>query len=170
MQVFVRSVILFFIVAFSVAGFSGKTSAQGFFDHPLRGKAAPNIVLEKLEGGRVGLIDQVKGKQAIVFFWATWCPHCREQIQALNARRSELEKAGIMIEFVDVGEPKGQVKAFLKDHQMSDNVFLDIDTQASEAYSVYGIPTLYFIGRDGIVHEALNEFPDNFEKILGQKP
>jgi peroxiredoxin len=148
----------------------GKAGAMGFFDHPMTGKAAPSVRLQRLDGAEVDMVARIKDKPGIFFFWTTWCPHCREQIKALNAKRAQIEKKGIVVEFIDVGEDKETVEQFLAGQKIADiNVLLDYHTAASEIYAVYGVPSMYFIGPDGIIRDVQNTLPDNYEAILKKK-
>ena len=45
-------------------------------------------------------------KKAILIFWATWCPHCYEDIGAINDSFASIENKGIKIILVDVGESR----------------------------------------------------------------
>jgi hypothetical protein len=45
---------------------------------------APPFTLNRLEGGALTLAD-LRGKPAIINFWATWCPPCQRELPALQA-------------------------------------------------------------------------------------
>ena len=47
-------------------------------------RLAPDFVLPRLGGGRVGLSD-LRGKVVVLNFWATWCPHCIEELPSLES-------------------------------------------------------------------------------------
>lgn len=153
-----------FVLAVSIT--AGSASAQGFLDHPLKGKAAPDFILNTFNAKDVKFSDVSKGKKAIIFFWATWCPHCREQIQALKDRLPKLAKDGIEIVLVDIGEDLPVVKKFMQAKKYDFNVFLDSNSYVAEIYQVYGVPSLFFVGKDGKIREMLNVFPDDYEEIL----
>jgi len=156
-----------FCVVFLVALSTGSISAQDFFDHPLKGKTAPDFILDTLNAKSVKFSEVSKGKKVIVFFWATWCPHCREQIKALKEQGPKLAKEGVEVVMVDIGEDQPLVKKFLLARNYDFNVFLDVNSYVAEMYQVYGVPTLFFIGTDGKIREMLNVFPENYDKILG---
>ena len=54
------------------------------------GTVGPGAAVEDLEGNDVDLIDFVRGKPAVLEFWATWCELCEalqpqlDQIQAMH--------------------------------------------------------------------------------------
>jgi cytochrome c biogenesis protein CcmG, thiol:disulfide interchange protein DsbE len=145
---------------------SSSASAQGFFEHPLKGKPAPDFTLDTVKAQKVNFKALSQGKKTIVFFWATWCPHCREQIKALNAKKGELDKAGVQVVYVDIGEDAGTVKTFLDRNGYDLDVFLDGNSYLSETYAVFGIPSLFFISADGTINEMLNVFPNDYMKLL----
>jgi cytochrome c biogenesis protein CcmG/thiol:disulfide interchange protein DsbE len=157
-----------FVLAFVMAmSFSvGSASAQGFFTHPLVGKSAPDFTLDMLDARSVHSADLSKGKKVIFFFWATWCPHCREQMKALNEEKSRLAKEGVVVLLVDIGEDSGKVQRFMKAGKYDFPVFLDVDSSVAETYQVFGVPSLFFVGQDGKIREMLNGFPDDFEQIF----
>jgi peroxiredoxin len=145
---------------------TGQASAQGFFDHPIVGKDAPDFILDTLDAKEVHFQDLIKGKKAIVFFWATWCPHCREQVKALKKFELKLAEEGVVVALVDIGEDAATVQKFVAAGKFNFPVFLDIKSYVAEMYQVFGVPTLFFIGTDGKVREMLNYLPDDFEQIL----
>ena len=43
----------------------------------------------------------------MLFFWATWCPHCHDEIRLLNSRLDEIKAKGINVtfDFQEVNNP-----------------------------------------------------------------
>jgi cytochrome c biogenesis protein CcmG/thiol:disulfide interchange protein DsbE len=148
------------VLMFSGAGCAG---AQ---ESPLMGKKAPDFTLERLSGQSASLNEVIKGKKAILFFFATWCPHCRSQLKEIAARKANFIQEGIEIVLVDIGEQKNKVAQFLTAHGIDNDAFLDVDSFVSETYEVAGVPTLVFIGADGRVRFVEYGLPDNYQEIL----
>ncbi len=152
-----------------MAGFlflSSGCANAGFYDNPLIGKKAQDFKLTQLKGGEASLEGLRKGGKAVVFFWATWCPHCREQLKEMSAKKQALEKLGAAVILVDIGEDKATVEKFLAAKGYDYNVLLDLDSAVAEVYQVVGVPTIVFIGTDGTILESMNGFPDNYAEIL----
>lgn len=138
----------------------------GFYDNPLVGKVAADFKLAQTRGGDATLNGLRNGGKAVVFFWATWCPHCREQLKDLDVRKKELEKLGAAVILVDIGEDKATVERYLNSKGYDYNVLLDVDSAAAEMYEVVGVPTIVFIGTDGKIVESMNGFPENYAELL----
>ena len=64
-------------------------------ESPLIGKAAPDAVLVKSDGTSASVIGEQQGEKAILFFWATWCPHCYEEVGTINDNFASIEQKGI---------------------------------------------------------------------------
>jgi len=143
--------------------------AQFFFmPNSLVGKAAPEFTLKNLEGKELSLTQYRDGQSAVIFFWATWCPHCRTALKGLNQKKAEFEKKGIKLVLVDLGESAEEVSEHLRKSNMDLNVFLDMDTALSESYGVIGVPTFYLVSKDGIVKKVDHALPENYEEILNR--
>jgi thiol-disulfide isomerase/thioredoxin len=127
------------------------------------GKVASDFVLNKTDGTKSTLNEARGGKKAIVFFWATWCPHCRSGVQVLAGRVEELKSKNIEIVLVDIGENKSNVVAYLTSKKLSLVSFMDTEEEVANQYHVQGIPTLYFIGEDGIIKSERHDLPENVE-------
>jgi len=116
-----------------------------------RGSAAPGIALPAAggQGNRVRLADLVKERPVALVFWATWCPTCRSELEALEARRGELEKGGVGLAGINMDfESPGVVEQYLRDAAIRFPVLLD-DSSVSGAYGVSTLPTVYVVGTDG---------------------
>lgn len=152
-----------FLVTVLLLGGAGCAGAQ---ESPLVGKKAPDFTLERISGQPGSLDAMISGKKAILFFFATWCPHCRSQMKDMAARKAEFDNEKIVLVLVDIAESKDTVAAFLKSYGMDNDAFIDTDSFISETYGVVGVPMLVFIGADGKVRFVEYGLPDDYQEIL----
>ncbi len=126
-------------------------------------RPAPDFTLEKVSGKSSNLTDARAGKKAIIFFWATWCPHCHEELGKLNAALSSVESKGIKVLLVDVGESREEVSAYLEHAQIQLDSFLDEENALQDPYGLIGVPTVVFVDEQGLIKDTLYEFPADYE-------
>ncbi len=133
---------------------------------PIIGQTAPDVVLGNTDGSSSAVIGSRQGKKAILIFWATWCPHCYEELGDLNGNLVSIERKGIKIILVDIGETKEDVKDYFKRRQMKLVSFVDQDSFLQGAYHLIGVPTLVFIDEKGIIRNVTHEFPSNYQDFF----
>lgn len=134
--------------------------------NPLIGQLAPDFSLETLSGRDETMCFIRHGQPAIIFFWATWCPHCRQQLTELTQQRTSIEAKGIKVILVDVGEDLQKVKAYFKANNISFDSFLDQDGKVAKNYQIIGVPTFFFIDAEGAVVAAEHVLISDYEEIL----
>ncbi|HEU5323256.1 MAG TPA: TlpA disulfide reductase family protein, partial [Methylomirabilota bacterium] len=110
------------------------------------GRAAPDFLLQTLDGGELRLSD-LQGKPVLVNFWASWCAPCREEMPEI-VRAYEAGKAeGLVVVAVDLQENDGEVRDFARDFGMTFPVVIDRSGQVASAWRiggpVQGIPSSY---------------------------
>ena len=158
------------LLALIFVGFGpGYASGQFFFQDQetmLVGKAAPDFKLKMLSGKESSLTGFRNGQNTIVFFWATWCPHCREQLAQLTKEKEAIERKGIKIALVDLAEEVPQVRAYVEKYKVDSDVFLDQDGKVSEQYSVIGVPTFFFVNKEGVIKSVEHALPENYEILF----
>ena len=137
---------------------------------PLLGRGAPNFKLKLLDGTFKSLEEYRQGHNAIIFFWATWCPHCRAQLQELKGNIQVMKEKGIKLILVNVGEEAEKVKAYLQYNKIDLDVFMDEDSEISLQYGVYGLPTFYFVNRKGEIVGVDNYIPENYAALFAPSP
>jgi thiol-disulfide isomerase/thioredoxin len=115
-------------------------------------KAAPELVLSKVDGtGTLSLADQ-KGKVVLVDLWATWCAPCISELphlQALSEKfgADDFLMLGVVLES---GDPK-EVRDFLTEKNIHYTQVMGEDG-TKEAFGPFlGYPTKYLIDREGRV-------------------
>ena len=134
---------------------------------PMVGKAAPEFVLDTLYNGTKKLSDARGDKKAVLFFWATWCPHCHEQLIRLNNSIESLKRRGFVVILVDLGESPNDVKAFLKFNTIFLDSFVDPDSSLQDIYQVVGVPTIYYLDENGVIVSEQHEFEGNIDALFG---
>ena len=161
------SLILGWFCVLAFCGSLPSARAQFFFmENPLVGKTAPDFTLPTFNGGKVNMTKFRDNKSAILFFWATWCPHCREALKDLNKNRAEIEGKGIKLMLVDIGEGEKEVRRYVERNKIVSTIFLDQESSLSDLYGVVGIPTFVFVDSKGMVKAVEHELPENYEEIL----
>lgn len=137
-----------------------------FMENEAIGKPAPDFTLPTVGGTATSFARFRGADKAIIFFWATWCPHCRRELGNLNQKKEELAKKGIKIALVDVGEDETAVKQYLQKNKVEMTVFLDKDNAAAESYHLVGVPTFLLVDAQGIVRGLEYSLPPNYDEIL----
>ena len=132
------------------------------------GKPIQDFKLVTLQAGEKSLSDLRGGKRAIVFFWATWCPHCREALSKINANRDEITKKGIQIVLVDIGEKAEVVSGYLEKNKIDMDVMLDEKTDVATLFGIVGVPTFYLVDKDGTVKNVLHGYPEDLEAAFSK--
>lgn len=130
----------------------------------LQGKLAPEFTLETTAGTTKTLTQARAGKKSVMIFWATWCPHCREELERLSQKLQEIQSKGIEVILVDVGESREDAKAYLDRHHLPIESFLDEDNTISGLYGVRGVPTTILIDEKGFIRSINHEFPSDYEE------
>jgi len=100
------------------------------------GTVAPGAALHDLDGNDVDLIDFVKGKPAIIEFWATWCEQCealQPQFDAIQATYGD--RLNIVAVAVGVAQTVRRVQRHLEDHDPGYPYLFDTRGAAVRAYN-----------------------------------
>ncbi|QAT39568.1 TlpA disulfide reductase family protein [Clostridium sp. JN-9] len=111
---------------------------------------ANDFRLQDVSGKNVSLSD-FKGKKVFLNFWATWCPPCKGEMPDIEKLYDETKNSDLVILAVNIGEDRDTVQSFLKSNNYNFNVLLDISQGTAGKYNIRGIPTSYFINKDGTV-------------------
>jgi len=134
------------------------------------GEPAPDFKLQNLDGQYISLSD-LRGKPVLLNFWATWCPPCRVEMPYLQEIFEEWSDKGLVLLTIDIGEGPSQIKEFLEANNLSLPVLLDTKKNVAQRYNITGIPTTFFIDKDGVIREKIiGAFPSKgaIEKHLNK--
>ena len=118
------------------------------------GNLAPDFQLDNLNGQPVSLND-FRGKPVLINFWATWCPPCRSEMPFIQDTFTDKKwiDEGLVVLAIDIGESPSTVREFVKNYGLTFPVLLDSTRDVSLEYYIRGIPTTFFIDREGIIQD-----------------
>ncbi len=112
-------------------------------------KPAPGFALPDLQGKTVRLAD-LHGKVVLLYFWATWCPACLEELPSVNKLYSDFRSKGFEVLLINFREDPDLVKRTVQDRGFTAPVLLDRSGEVTGGgYGVWGPPTAYFVDQRG---------------------
>jgi len=118
--------------------------------NPWIGQPAPDFQYQDADGQSVSLSD-FRGKPVLINFWATWCSPCRIEIPYILQVYDKWSDNGLMLLTINNGESASQVGEFMQSQGLSFPVLLDIRGSIVQSYNIVGLPTTFFIDKDGII-------------------
>lgn len=110
------------------------------------------VRLTDLDGREIRLAD-FAGKPVWVVFWATWCPPCQQETPDIRAVYEAYRDAGLVVVAVDVQEDVDTVRRYVQTYGLGYRVGLDTYAAIMRTYGVFGLPTHYFIDRQGVIRD-----------------
>jgi len=117
---------------------------QPAVDHP-----APPFTLTTLDGESFTLRERPE-TPIVLNFWATWCGPCRNEMPALQAAADRLD-GQVQFVAVDQAESAAVVQQFVDEFGLSLTIPMDTENEVADRYQVTGLPTTFFIDRNGVI-------------------
>ena len=113
------------------------------------GTVAPDFTLTTLDGKQVKLSDY-RGKAVLLNFWATWCGPCKVEIPWFMDLEKQYSSQGLVVLGVAMDDDgKNSVSKFAKEMKIDYTVVLGNDDVADQYGGVAGLPTTFYVDRNG---------------------
>ncbi|HTK81027.1 MAG TPA: TlpA disulfide reductase family protein [Bacteroidota bacterium] len=111
----------------------------------------PNFTWKDASGNTVNF-DAVRGKAALVNFWATWCGPCKKELPDLVALDADLAAKGFKV--IGVSTDRGSnviddVRSFVKEHDIKYQVVVSTEDLEEAFGNVRLLPTSFIIDGQG---------------------
>jgi cytochrome c biogenesis protein CcmG, thiol:disulfide interchange protein DsbE len=116
---------------------------------PMIGRLAPSFDLRRAGASDRVSLAALRGRPAVINFWATWCVPCYAEHPILvnaAAQNPDVAFAGVVY---DDTEPK--VLEFLREYGASYPSLIDDGGRTAIAYGVYGVPETFFVNAEGVI-------------------
>ncbi len=128
------------------------------------GKPAPAFKLKGLDGLDQSPVFYKGFTRLLVTFWSPGCPHCKMQLPRVESfLRSDGRRLGVqgmtVVGIPEKSNPETPQYVSLIDQiaaqlQLTQPIALDYGGEANTLYKVRGVPSMYLIGRDGVIEHA----------------
>ncbi|MGL6186851.1 MAG: TlpA disulfide reductase family protein [Clostridium chrysemydis] len=129
---------------------------------------AKDFELKDTNGKTVSLED-FKGKNIMLNFWASWCVPCKSEMPDLQKLQDESKNdKDFEIVTINVGESSKKAKEFLEKNNLKLNTLLDDEAEVSMDYGASVLPTTFLIDEKGYVKKIVKGAM-NFETMKDYK-
>jgi cytochrome c biogenesis protein CcmG/thiol:disulfide interchange protein DsbE len=145
-----------FIVNQPTTGAGGVTSvtltgaATG--EAPTVGKPAPDFLATTVDGRPIRLSD-FKGRPVWLTFGASWCQPCRAENPDILAVYERSKASGLAVVAIFMSEDASAVRDYADRVGLTYEKIADPATTIASQYRILGIPSHFFIDRDGVLVE-----------------
>jgi cytochrome c biogenesis protein CcmG/thiol:disulfide interchange protein DsbE len=132
------------VIVFEVAS-SGSSGSEA--------RQAPELPSRVLQPPKTSLAT-LRGKPALVNFWASWCEPCKEESPAIERLWRGLHgSAGVV--GVDYSDGDAHARAFIRAHHLSYPMLSDPEGIYGPRFGISGLPTTFVLDSRGQIVETL---------------
>jgi thiol-disulfide isomerase/thioredoxin len=101
--------------------------------------------------GRPVTLASLSGHPVWINFWATWCPPCQRETPVLRDAYEAHKADGLVLLSIDVQEDADSVRRYAATYGLTQTIGLDVTGAVFRTYRIFGLPSHYFIDRDGVI-------------------
>lgn len=118
-----------------------------------KGRPAAALPSQVLVGPKVNLAS-LRGRPAIIHFWASWCPPCVKEAPELARLAGQLHGRASLVG-VDWSDSRASAATFVRQHRWTFPVLIDSSGTVGSAYGLTGLPTTFLLDRQGRILRRL---------------
>lgn len=141
-----------------------------YSDLPI-GSKAPDFSLTTITSERFSLSDTLNKPTEVVVVnvWATWCPHCVDEIPYMIDLDKKYNNKSVKFVGVSIDSDKSKVISFAKDNKIKYTIALDPDgNKLGESYKISGVPATFVIDKKGKIRYCTSGFSNIKENQIAE--
>lgn len=145
-------------VALGLFGPTGPGGVGGEAGAAVAGAPAPAFELVTFAGEAYSR-DSLKGRPALLVFWASWCPVCQKELPVLGRFYTKDKPAQLRMISIGFSDLRGKIEGYVKAHPDA-FVFptaFDVDNDVAQAFKITATPTIVLLDAQGnivLVHRG----------------
>ena len=126
----------------------------------IAGSPAPAFSVVDLAGATQTL-GSAQGDVTLLHFWASWCPHCRHDVDLMKALFVKYQGKGVRVVTVSVDQDTNALITFVRDQHLPYPVVAAYSTpntsasQLPDLYETRGIPAYFLVDARGDVAKVM---------------
>lgn len=98
-------------------------------------------------------LSEYAGGPVFVYFWASWCPPCRQEAPLIERLWPEYRARGYTFVGVNIQDSEADARAFIDEYGITFPAVRATGTSVYVEYGVYGLPEGFFLRPGMIVNE-----------------
>ena len=115
------------------------------------GEKAIDFQLTDVEGNTFKL-SELRGQPVLLFFWASWCPHCRNDLQEFKKTYPDYKDDVKFIAIsMDVNEKDDTIKKYAAKYGSPGMTWADAPRKVLQDYDIIYTTTKLAISKDGTI-------------------
>jgi cytochrome c biogenesis protein CcmG/thiol:disulfide interchange protein DsbE len=119
-----------------------------------KSRPAPELPREVLAGQRTDLAS-LRGKPAVINFWASWCAPCKEEAPELKRFDEGLGDRATLVGVDTGGDNVDNARQFIADAGWRYTILRDGSQNARTAYGMSGLPTTFVLNAQADIVRTL---------------
>ena len=116
-------------------------------------RRAPELPTQVLSGHRVDLAS-LRGKPALINFWASWCGPCKDEAPELKKFSESLGDRATLVG-VDWNDAADNANEFIAKSGWTYPILRDPSQKVGVQYGLNGLPTTFVLNSDGDIVQTL---------------
>lgn len=95
--------------------------------------------------------NMFKGHKSLIFFWASWCSHCQEELDVLKTAISDYQDKGFTIYLISHDYDVNELVEYMKANDINYEVYFDEQRiiRANLNPEASSVPLTYILNEDG---------------------
>ncbi len=124
------------------------------------GKIAPDIIAKSLSGDKI-ILSEMQSDYTLLYFWATWCEHCKISLPKLAQSQNILNQANIDVITISLDNDKQKLEDFLSNVKIPWKTICDFQSWEGKIvndYAIFATPIMILVDKDlNIIARPYNE-------------